>query len=279
MRIPLASWLAMLCLELIALLVGAIADEPPKPAAGDLLRQSYREDAEKCEFSLADGEALKLVKEPIMRWTNDGDWSGDVFVWTHEGRPEVIGCILSGPARNNARYLWHEFHLLAEKPITPANIQNGRRWAPAEGLKLQPLPDAPPPAARATSRLVQMREIARGFSAYMWADNTTELRLLPQPLMRYGDEESDVIDGALFSYVWTKGTDPELILLLECRRSEGERAWYFAPVRFSNRGVWLKRADKDIWGVKGHTEPAGKETTLVYTTGFARAIPRPPKSE
>jgi hypothetical protein len=266
---------AIVCFSLVTPL--AFADGPDRPAPTDPLREAYREDAEKCPFVSASGAALKLVKEPLMRWTNDGDWSGDVFVWTHQGRPEVIGCILSGPGAGSLRYIWHEFHLLSEKPIAPAIIQNGRRWAPAEGLKLEPVSDAPPPAPRATSRLVQMREIARGFNAYMWADNTTELRLLPQPLMRYGDEESDVIDGALFSYVWTKGTDPEFILLVECRRRDGVAAWCFAPVRFSNRGVWLKRADKDVWGVEGHKEPAGKETTLIYTTGFARAIPRPAK--
>lgn len=258
----------------LALLVKAHADEPSKPAT-DPLREVYREDAEKCQFTTGDGEPLKLIKEPIMRWTNDGDWSGDVFVWAHKGRPEVVGCLLSGPGGSDSRFIWHEFHLLAEKPIAPAIIQDGRRWAPAEGLKTQPVADAPRPAKRAGARLVQMREIARGFSAYMWADNTTELRLLPQPLMRYGDAQSEVLDGALFAYVWTKGTDPELILLVECRQDDREPAWCFAPVRFSNRGVWLKRGEKDVWGVESHTEPSEKQTNLIYTTGFARAIPKP----
>lgn len=252
------------------------ADEPAsEPRPTDELREAYREDAEKCVF-LHDAEGrqpLTLVKEPIMRWTNDGDWSGDVFVWTHEGRPEVIGCILSGPGANHLRYVYHEFHLLAEKPIAPADIQAGRRWQPAEGLKIERLRDAPKPAESASARLVQMRQIARDFKAYMFADGTWELRLLTQPLFRYGDEKSDIIDGALFAYVWTKGTDPEFILLLECRRDEGELAWHFAPVRFSNRGVWLKRADKDVWGVHGHQEPAGKVTTQIYTTAFARSMP------
>src|SRR5579863_2111606 len=91
---------------LMALCVAApaaavVADEPAASATTDYLRRAYREDAEKCAFSRADGQALKLRKEPIMRWTNDGDWSGDVFVWTDRGRPEVIGCILSGPGASN----------------------------------------------------------------------------------------------------------------------------------------------------------------------------------
>ena len=257
-----------------------LADEPSDPAReADPLRQAYRQDAEKCAFSRADGQPLKLLKEPIMRWTNDGDWSGDVFAWTHRGRPEVIGCILSGPGANNLRYIYHEFHLLAEEPIAAATIQDSRRWEPAEGLKIEYLADAPRPADRASARLVQMRELARSFKAYMHAETTWELRLLTQPLMRYGDEQGDVIDGALFAYVWTKGTDPELILLVECRRSDQELAWYFAPARFSNRGVWLKRAEKDVWGVEGHQEPAGKLTTKIYTTAFARSMPDQRKSQ
>jgi hypothetical protein len=262
---------ATVCLFAVPWLV--LADEPSgSPRTVDPLREAYREDAEKLAFSRADGQPLTLLKEPVMRWTNDDDWSGDVFAWTHRGRPEVLGCILSGPAASNLRYVYHEFHLLAEKPIASTAIQDGRRWEPAEGLKIERLADAPRPADRASQRLVQMREIARSFKAYMQADGTWELRLLTQPLMRYGDEQTDVIDGALFTYVWTKGTDPELILLLECRRADQELAWCFAPVRFSNRALWLKRNDKDVWRVDEHHEPAGKLSTNVYTTAFARSM-------
>jgi hypothetical protein len=91
--------------------------------------------------------------------------------------------------------------------------------------------------------------------------------------MRYGDEHGDVIDGALFCYVWTKGTDPEVILLVECRRTDGELAWYYAPVLFTNRAVWLKHDDREVWHADPHQEPAGKLTTQIYTTAFARSIP------
>ncbi|HWB11414.1 MAG TPA: hypothetical protein VG826_19445 [Pirellulales bacterium] len=269
-RCPRIVLLMTLC---VAAPTAVVAEEPAAAGAVDYLRQAYRAEAEKCAFLRADGQPLTLLKEPIMRWTNDGDWSGDVFAWTYRGRPEVIGCILSGPGASNLRYIYDEFHLLAEKPIAAATIQDNRRWEPAEGLKVERLADAPKPADRASGRLVQMREMARSFKAYMHAETTWELRLLTQPLMRYGDEQSDVIDGALFAYVWTKGTDPELILLLECRRDDQELAWCFAPARFSNRGVWLKRADKDVWGVEGHQEPVGKLTTKTYTTAFARSMP------
>lgn len=272
--------LLMTSILLLASPLVAVGDEPSTPTerAADYVRDAYHEDAQKCVFVRADGQPLKQANEPIMRWSNDDDWSGDVFAWTHGGRPEVIGCILSGPF-NDLRYIYHEFHLLAQKPIAPANVQDGRRWEPAEGLQVERLANADRPADNVAARLVQMRKIARGFTAHMEANGTWELRLLTQPLMRYGDDKSEVIDGALFTYVWTKGTDPELILLIECRRDDQELAWCYAPVRFSNRSLWLKRDDKEVWRADSHREPEGKVTTQLYTTAFARSMPRQKTSD
>ncbi len=244
----------------------------PAPRAADYLRDAYRQDAGKCRFSRADGTPLKLTEKPVMRWANDDDWSGDVFVWSDGELPAVIGCVLSGPF-DPLRYVYHEFHLLADKPIAPADVQDGRRWEPATGLERKPLPSAPAPADSASGRLVQMRKIARSFTAQMEADGRWELRLLPQPLLRYGKEQGDVLDGALFCYVWTKGTDPELVLLLECRRDGGKPTWHYAPVLFTNRALWLKHEDREVWHADPHQEPAGKLATNIYTTAFARSMP------
>lgn len=249
-----------------------------RAAVSDYLRESYYADAAKYEFRRQEGDErqLQLVEKPIMRWANDDDWSGDVFVWTHLGRPEVIGCILSGPSGEANRNVFHEFHLLSSEPIAAADLLTKRRWAPQEGLKFTPVADAPEPAKTAAGRLLQMRQISRKFTAHMEAGGPWELRLLPQPLFRFGDEDSDVVDGALLCYVWTKGTDPEVILQLECRKSAGKLAWHFAPVRFSNREVWLKFAGQEVWRAESHREPAGNSTDLVYTTAYARSMPRQP---
>ncbi|HEV7224942.1 MAG TPA: hypothetical protein VGN42_19720, partial [Pirellulales bacterium] len=212
-------------------------------------------------------------ERPIMRWNNQGTWSGELFVWTYAGRPEVVGCMLSGPARGGRRNVSDEFHLLAEQPIAPADLQMGCRWAPDQGLKREPVAAAVKPAASAAARLVQMRKISREFTAYMQANTPSELRLLPPPLFRYGDEQGDVRDGALFAYVWTKGTDPELILLLECRRTADGYAWHYAPVRFSTRALWLKYAGREVWRVADYRGPQGAMTAALYTTAFVRAIP------
>jgi hypothetical protein len=264
-----------------------IAREGESPAGGPLefLRGQYREDAEKYVFH-ADAERkmeFKLIDKPIMRWATDNDWSGDIFVWTFDGRPGVVGCMLSGPSGETNRLAFHEFHLLDEKPIAPAELQTHRQWKPEKGLPRMAIEGAPPPAATASRRLAQMRQMAREFTAHLQAESDWELRLLPQPLFRYGEpEEGDkayVVDGALFTWIWSRGIDPEVILLLECRRTDEGLAWHYAPVRFSNRPVWLKLGDKEVWRVDSHNEPAGGVTSDIYTTAYARTFPADSKPE
>lgn len=271
MRLPANSF----CLLVSGFAAIAVADEPPVSDAA-LLRAAYRMEAERRDFMLADGPKLELADAPVMHWSNYGEWSGDVFVWTLDGRPAVIGGVLSWPSRDREIYNFsQEFHLLAERPIAPTNLENGRRWAPEKGLKREPLAEAPTPAATGRARLVQMRNLARSFKALMEHDGRWELRLLPQPLLRYGNERSDVVDGALFSYVWAKGTDPEVILLLECHRHDATLSWRYAPVLFTTREVWLKHNDREVWHVDRYEDAPGALSTKLYMVqGHFRSTPR-----
>jgi hypothetical protein len=254
-------------------------DEPPAEDAKqktDPLRTYYGKASALFEF-FRDAEKkqpLKLAEKPVMKWANDDDWSGDVCVWTWNDQPEVIGCVLSGPAGTNQRIVFQEFHLLATEPIAPADMQGHSRWSPKEGLKRISLDGGPEPAESPVARLSQMRQILRDFSAHMTAEGEWELRLLPQPLLRYQPKEGPVVDGALFTWVWTKGTDPELVLLVECRKTKSGTAWFYAPVRFSNRELWLKHRDMEVWRGLVHHEPAQK-SDLIYTTHYRETIDDP----
>ncbi len=90
-----------------------------------------------------------------------------------------------------------------------------------------------------------MRNLAREFSGAMKDnDDVTELRLLPQPIVRYKSAEQSVVDGAIFAWVW-KGTDPEVLLILEDRKDQ----WHYALARFNFREMWVKHKDREIWRV------------------------------
>lgn len=271
--------LALLILPIVWL--AARAAEPP--AAPDKekeplspLREQYQLAAKKYEFFLDKDKKVPLALEPkpVFSWANDDDWSGDVFVWTAGGKPRVIGCILSGPGKED-RPAFHEFHTLSPDPLGPAAMAAKFTWTPA-GVEFRKQDGAP--AATPAGRLPQMRNIARDLSAWMEADGKWELRLLPQPLMRYQPAEGDVIDGALFCWVWTKGTDPEVIVAVECRRTADKKLeWWIAPVRYSNRELWLKSGDRELWRVPVHRDERGDTWSNPYTTRYAGRITLPPK--
>jgi hypothetical protein len=210
------------------------------------------------EFHLRekDGPRLELSKQPILKWSNTYNMSvyGSVFVWTRSGRPEVIGSIFKFYSPRLG--FQAEFHSLAAEPLTA--VKNDEVvWQPSKaGVAFKPLADAPAPAKTATGRLVQMRDIARNFSA----DVTTviapktkhHLRLLPQPLMRYGGSSEHLLDGALFAFA--RETDPDVVLLLEARGGEAPH-WESALARMHVGALNAQYRDKVVWSVEELIHP------------------------
>src|SRR5882757_6731475 len=174
---------------LIPILTLCLLAQPPTDENGtgglESVRAEYRADAEKYTFFTdpQHKQPLALAAKPIFSWTSLKDYSGDVFVWTKDGLPVVVGCMLSGPSGQRARNVSHEFHLVADEPIAPIDLPSRQRWEPAEGLKRTLVANAPPPASSAPGRLTQIRQISRSFAVHMEAVNGKwELRLLPQPV-------------------------------------------------------------------------------------------------
>src|SRR5262249_44399026 len=103
------------------------------------------------------------------------------------------------------------------------------RWdATGSALHLKELPDAPGPAATASARLAQMRQLARRFAAKERVSNELiECRLLAQPIDRYQSAAEKIDDGAIF--VLANGTNPEVGVVFE---SDGAR-WRYGILRLS----------------------------------------------
>jgi hypothetical protein len=185
-------------------------------------------------------EKLELDRTPVYVWTNplrDGGQDGVVFVWTCRGRAEVLGCVFSAPATGE-RKLYHEFHSLSLS-VLDVTRPGAHSWAPeAAGIELTPLAAAQKPGRTGPQRLAQMRALTRDFAATTEDDKgkSWELRLLPRPLYRYESTDPNVLDGALFCFVTSAGTDPEALLILEARKPGGDRdaVWHFAIARFTD---------------------------------------------
>lgn len=267
--------------------------EPPKdtPARQEEARRTawlhdvFLHEATECRFYLdaAKSRKLELLREPVMRLTAQGDMHGEVYVWTHQGAAAVVGCAFSGPERAGGRNILIELHSLSPGPLV-ASGGGGRGWQPEEaGLDLMPVPDAPIPARTESLRLTQMRNIARRFSANITEkENNWELRLLPQPLYRYKptDKTSPVVDGAVFAYVWTTSTDPEVLLVVEAHRTDSGLAWRYAPARFTSRECWVNHQGREVW--RGHRNAVGifdGVTNKRYGAFFVKTVPVPAEAK
>jgi hypothetical protein len=55
------------------------------------------------------------------------------------------------------------------------------------------------------------------------------------------------VDGALFAFVSTAGTDPEVLLLIEAREEKGKMHWEYAFGRFSDWELRVARNDKEVY--------------------------------
>ena len=214
----------------------------------------HHEAAHAYRFQLEPGEAvLELDPTPILRWTNpleEGSIHGIVYVWRHKGRPVVVGQLFSYLNGKGGRVYCHAMHSLARHDEKLTGLREGKSfWTPdSPGVEMRDVPDAPAPAATRAARLVQMKAISRRFSAY--TEEATRgkriLRLLPTPLDRYPESESEGADGALFSLV--VGNDPEVILLVEkSEKPGGGPIWQFGLV-LSTRSTSVAMLDeREVW--------------------------------
>ncbi len=196
---------------------------------------------------------LQIREKPLQTFSADGSTFGSVFLWKAEdGRPAAIGTIGSLPI-DGRDFGFTELHWLLEEPLTKVVIGKyfPKQWsASGDGLTPKAIPASDTPTGTNALRLTQMRAFARNFTAQMaHAGATHQLRLLPQPLYRY-DEPSAETDGAIFAYVWTVGTDPELLIHIQTRKHEGQLRWFYQPIRFSWRKLELAYDGAAVWSAE-----------------------------
>lgn len=220
---------------------------------------------------------LTLQTAPLLTYTNPvrtGGQHGAVYVWTLDGRPAAIGSIWStAPAgEGGRRSVSHEFQSLSSQPIASRHAPRVGRRGPVPdwrsrtpGIELREVAGAAAPAATPTARLIQMRRLAKEFSAQITVSDDepqSDLRLLTQPLFRYSSSSAGAIDGGLFAYV--QATDPELILILETRETSAGPRWHYAAARFTNLPLRLKRGDEEAWSCDKAVAYVGDKPYFLY---------------
>jgi hypothetical protein len=198
---------------------------------------------------------LTVEPEPLLRFTNpvSGLQDGGFIVWKSEaGRPMAAAQFFL-----MADGTWlHEFQSLAPVPLK-ATLEGGSVWTPTKpGVEVKRVPDAPQPARTPVQRLVQMRDIAKRFSAsdaFEGKPDSDELRLLSKPLIRYGADNSDTLDGALF--VHAHGTDPELMIVIEALRSGDGYEWSYSLAPMTGYALKASLDGTKVWEVAWRQGP------------------------
>ena len=150
--------------------------------------------AERYDF-YAEPERLTKLKlsQPLLAYSNPvrGDVQGNVFAWTLDGQPQVIGAIFDFRSESK---LDTELHLLSS-PATVCSRDGKVFWSPERaGTTFQPLAGSPPPAKAAEGRLRSMVATWPGSSASWTAiirnKAGAKFALLPQPIYRYAAESA-----------------------------------------------------------------------------------------
>ncbi len=216
----------------------------------DMLRSEFFQAVKGIQISggATGNQQLELQSKPLLNWSNPERKTpaGGLFLWTLGGRPQVALCLY--PNLNQKVDL--EFQSLALWPLV-AHDGSSTVWNPTEaGIEMQPLTDAPTPAATTLGRLRQMRQMSRQFSAKLVPPNRTEipLRMLATPLYRFAPPiaSSKYVDGALFSFV--QATDPEVLLLIEAvKDGRDELRWQYGLARMSMVPTEVTLGDELVW--------------------------------
>jgi hypothetical protein len=240
-----------------------------QPAAGpSKSANSSRQQAElriKAIHEAADAYKLYVGREPrqelarsprpVLRFDDAVTLSvqGLVYLWT-DGTQRPLAIASFFYRADGARV--DEFQSLATGGELAAQFEGTVVWHPkTPGIELKPLEDRDEVPAAKELRLSAMRNIARRFSASV-TDTTSgrqELRMLTQPLHRYQDPGTGLVDGAIFAFA--KGTNPEVLLVLEAQSQDGRAQWHFGLARMSERECFAQYSHRDIWAVARRPSP------------------------
>jgi hypothetical protein len=190
-------------------------------------------------------QTLDFVEKPVFRYTDElrNIEQAGIWLWTDRGQPAAMMKVERYRQGERAPHWLYCFASLSPERIGAEWDGNPPFVAREPGIAWTPLENEP--ANSRPKRLVQMRDLARRFSATQVEptakQDVFQMRLLPRPLYRY-DEGLDV-DGAVFGFTGT-GTNPDLLLILESAKSGG---WRYGFAAMTVSGLTVKLEDAVIW--------------------------------
>jgi hypothetical protein len=218
-----------------------------------------------------EGHKPVLLDSPVFRYDDQPRRFLDatMWVWTDKGRPVAFEKVEAMPSQ------WQFCFTSLAADLLDVNWTGNHRYRSSKaGMEMRPLPNAPDVPARSSRRSLELRNLAREFSARIVVDgagNSEEMRLLSTPIFEYTDPQSNLLTGAVFGFA-TNGTNPDLLLVLEARPEpeQGASRWHYAAARMTIGGVTLKHRENTVAEFEYvEPQPAGFPTWTFFS------IPRP----
>jgi hypothetical protein len=242
---------AALILSVAVSVATAVADEDRQsPARLKLMEQEVAEFA--VEAPGAAAGSTRFAAKPLLRYSDptrgltEANVLMDATVWRlgEQGRPRAIVTLEIYRSSATEGILSFEFLSLSPDPFTMQHRTEPQiLWeATDSALKLSPMPSAPAPAATASARLLQMRQLAKRFAVQekLQSGDQVECRLLPQPIDRYQAADQQIADGAMFAFA--NGTNPEIGLIFE----SDDKQWLYGLVRLSSAEGIVLLDDREV---------------------------------
>jgi hypothetical protein len=268
----------------IALLVAWIersarGDDPPGETLPAARLQAMRAMADLVTIDSVTSEARRReerLAEPVYRFNDPARVfsDGTVWAWGRPGRPVALLTLATQRAPDGSDRWLGELTSLAPCSLA-ASVPGSGFWAPTgPGIELRAFPQVPPPGDTEAKRLRQMKELARQFRAFEFFTPRTglsperyELRLLSQPILRYADPDSGLVDGALFFI--TFGTNPEIVILVEARRQGGaEPVWSYGLARIAGAELHVELNEKEIWTRSKELQPGARDPYWIFVRPY-----------
>lgn len=195
--------------------------------------------------SAAPGFPKEVVKKALFRYSDPARGVLAAGVWKagEEGRPKMLLAAELYRLKDGGPCLSCEYSSLSPERFGFQSVD--MRWSPrGTDYKFQAIDTAPEPDENKLRRSIQLRELAKRFTASeVVGKERCELRLLPQPVDRYTPSAADRADGAMFFL--TFGTNPEVVLLIE---TENGKSWQFSVGRMTGAEEVVVMLDgKKVW--------------------------------
>lgn len=253
----------------------ATADEPQSQSSDEASRRLVRMKARAAatEISVLSNGTLdrtEMQAIPVFRYDDQPRriLDGTLWAWGTSGRPVAL-CKVEDYISNEQTRLWVQCLTSLSSERISAKWNDGREWtATKPGLNLQKLSNGPSPSENPRLRLTQFRQMVRRFSATLIdprSDDRQQMRLLPQPVCRYKDQESNLVDGAIFGFA-SNGTNPDACLVLEIRETgAGQFVWEFGVAAMTAHAVEVKLNNDIVWSKQFTGDPSGYDNWMFFS--------------